>query len=229
MEIVFTETLGIVAQEYYPKPAEKTIPEWYQKITRGYPQGAKLTEAQMRTNGTIKRCMPVFDSMTAGYLLYTHADVYVTQKDNLPYYEWVTDDLIKFHAIEQAPNHPTANGAPYPKWINPFSIQTPKGYSVLITAPKHRESVFTILDAIVDTDTYFNCINFPFVLNDVKFQGYIPAGTPLAQVIPFKRESWKMKIGSEKELKQHNNAKNLLHSRFLGVYKNKFRAKKEFA
>jgi hypothetical protein len=228
MEITFTETLGTVPKEYYPTPASKKLPEWYQKMTRSYPIGALINEAQMRTNATIKKCMPVFDSMTAGYLFYTPADVYVTQKDGLPFYEWVTKEPIAFHPIEQAPTHPTANGAPYPKWLNSFSIKTPKGYSVLITAPKHRDSVFTILDAIVDTDTYHACINFPFVLNDVKFEGYIPAGTPLAQIIPFKRESWKMKMGSEKELKQHDNVKNLLHSHFHGVYKRVLRSKKEF-
>ena len=52
----------------------------------------------------------------------------------------------------------------------------------------HRESVFTIMDGIVDTDSYNALVNFPFFLNDWSYEGLIPAGTPMAQVIPFKRE-----------------------------------------
>ena len=65
--------------------------------------------------------------------------------------------------------HPLANDTDFPKWVNPYVIKTPPGYSVLITQPFHRESVFTILPGIVDTDKYKSQVHFPFVLKDNKW------------------------------------------------------------
>jgi hypothetical protein len=151
-------------------------------------------------------------------------------KKTNPHYEWPSLNPIDFHPIEQAPNHPSRNGhhVSYPKWINPWAIKTPPGYSTLFVQPFHRESVFTILPGIVDTDTYSNPVNFPFTLNDVEFEGLIPAGTPMAQVIPFKRESWEMSLGSEKELKEHEDILKSLRTKFFDAYKNQFRQVKEY-
>ena len=35
----------------------------------------------------------------------------------------------------------------------------------------------------------FEFINFPFVWNEPNFKGIVPAGTPLMQVIPIKRDT----------------------------------------
>jgi hypothetical protein len=92
----------------------------------------------------------------------------------------------------------------------------------------HRESPFTILDGIVDTDSYNAPVNFPFVLNDWGFEGLIPAGTPMAQVIPFKRESWQMEIGSQEEFEAQQKTTIHLRTSFFDSYKNKFRSPKEY-
>jgi hypothetical protein len=98
----------------------------------------------------------------------------------------------------------------------------------MFTAPVHRDSVFTILDGVVDTDTYTAPVNFPFVLNDIKFEGMIPAGTPMAQVVPFKRETWEMSIGDSEELIQQNKVSTLLRTKFFDSYKSQFRTVKEY-
>lgn len=148
----------------------------------------------------------------------------------LPYYEWANFGMIQFHAVEQAPNHPNRNGHSqvYPKWINPWAITTPPGYSVAFVQPWHRESAFTILPGIVDTDTYTAPVNFPFVLNDVTWKGLIPAGTPIAQVIPFKRDEWQMELGKEKELIDTSKVTTKLRTRFFDSYKSQFRQPKEY-
>jgi hypothetical protein len=92
----------------------------------------------------------------------------------------------------------------------------------------HRESVFTILPGIVDTDTYTASVNFPMVINDPNFEGLIPKGTPIAQVIPFKREDWQMKIGSKEELIEQNNITQKLQTKFFDRYKSMFWTKKEY-
>ena len=258
--ITFTNTFG-VPEEFSPKPASASVPIWYKDL-ESYISGTKKPDGTGGTSATIKRCMPVFDAITGGYVLYTYVDVYVSQKKidyadqtyyektgetklltpaqvkrkklppTAPYYEWPTFNPIQFHPHSQVPQLPGKgnkhDSISYPKWINPWSIKTPKGYSVLFTQPMHRESPFTILDGIVDTDLYTAPVNFPFVLNDWSFEGLIPAGTPMAQVIPFKRESWHMAIGKEKDLKDQQKITTHLRTSFFDSYKTKFRAPKEY-
>ena len=240
-QITFTNTMG-VPEEFSPKPASSFVPDWY-KDMESYIGGEKKPTGEGMTTGTIKRCMPVFDAITGGYILTTYADVWVSQKPTfnedgtptdktVPWYEWPSFGPIQWHPVEQAPNHPNKGdlptGASYPKWINPWSIITPPGYSTLFTAPMHRDSVFTILDGVVDTDTYNAPVNFPFVLNDWKIEGLIPAGTPMAQVIQFQRETWDMKIGAQTELETQNKVTTKLRTRFFDSYKSQFRQVKEY-
>lgn len=148
----------------------------------------------------------------------------------VPHYEWANFGIIQFHPIEQAPNHPNRNGhqLSYPKWMNPWAIKTPPGYSTLFVQPFHRDSPFTIMPGVVDTDVYTPAVNFPFVLNDSSWEGIIPAGTPIAQVIPFKRDSWKMEVGQEKDIVDQGKIAIKLRTRFFDSYKNQFRQPKEY-
>lgn len=229
MDIIFTDKyqLGDVIET--PKPASAWIPEWYKNI-ESYPNGGKIPSLDGKyASSTVKKCMPVFDSITAGYIITSPADVYVRQVDGQPYYNWSGYDSIQFHSAIQTKGHPaTKDGFDSPKWINPWGIKTPKGYSVLFVQPFHRESVFTILPGVVDTDTYTNPVNFPFVLNDPKFEGMIPAGTPIAQVIPFKRDSWKMKLGGAEEVKEQNKIISKMETVYYDKYKRFWWNRKEY-
>lgn len=240
--IIFTDTIGI-PKEFLPKPADSSIPDWYKQLD-SYIGKEKKPSGEGVTTATIKRCMPVFDAITSGYILYTYTDVFVSQKavinteliepkvETVPWYEWPSYGPIQFHPVQQAPTHPRrttlTNESSYPKWINPWSIKTPPGYSVLFVQPMHRQSLFSILEGVVDTDKYDAPVNFPFTLNDWKFEGLIPAGTPMAQVIPFKRESWEMSMGNEVDQKSQGTTSRLLRTRFFDSYKSQFRQLKEY-
>lgn len=193
-----------------------------------YIGGQKAPDGGGNSKATIKKCIPVFDAITAGYIIVSPADVFVSIKEGQQYFEWAALDLIAFHPIEQAPNHPDRKPFAYPKWTNYWAVKTPKGYSTLFVQPFHRESVFTILPGIVDTDTYTAPVNFPMVINDPFFEGLIPKGTPIAQVIPFKRESWNMVFGNHEDLKYQANIANKLKTRFFDRYKTMFWSKKDY-
>jgi hypothetical protein len=243
MKITFTNTVGFNIEE--PKPASKFIPEWY-KNTKSYLNDEKKPVGDGTTAATIKRCIPVLDAITGGYIITLPADVYVSIKEyeaqdaktkkkikNAPIvkeqtFEWASVGLISFHPISQAPEHPSVKPYAYPKFNNPWAIKTPKGYSTLFVQPFHRESVFTILPGIVDTDIYTSPVNFPFVINDPDFEGYIKQGTPIAQVIPIKRDEWNMEIGDSEDYIQQNAITQKLQTRFFDRYKNMFWDKKEY-
>jgi hypothetical protein len=210
-----------------PQPASAFIPDWYKNV-ESYMGGKKITNGNGGTTATIKKCMPVFDAITVGYIITLPADIMVTLKEGNQYFEWANFGLISFHPIEQAPEHPLRKPHQYPKWNNPWSIKTPKGYSTLFVQPFHRESVFTILPGIVDTDIYTAPVNFPFVINDPNFEGLIPKGTPIAQVIPIKRDVWKMEFGKQEELNEQANITVKLQTKFFDRYKNMFWERKEY-
>jgi hypothetical protein len=226
VDIVFTNTLGYKNIEP-PTPATKMLPDWYKEMD-SYLNGEKLTTGVGINTGTIKRCMPVFDAIVAGYIITLPADVAVYLKDGEQRFHSADFNLIDFHPIEQAPTHPVKNKFIYPKWINVWSIKTPPGYSTLFVTPMHHSLPFTILPGIVDTDKYTAPVNFPFVINDINFEGIIPKGTPIAQVIPFKRDPWEIKIGGFEEMQEQTDVSNILKTKFFDRYKNAFRSSKEY-
>ena len=231
--IKFTDTIG-VPKEYCPVPASKIIPEWYKNL-ESYIGEEKKPNGTGGTNITAKRCMPIFDAITSGYIILTHTDLWVSQRPDengkmQPAYEWPNFGALGHHAKEQLPDHPDGAGHEfiYPKWRNAWAIATPPGYSTLFISPLHRETPIMVFPGVVDTDTYNAPVNFPFVLRDSKMDGLIPAGTPIMQVIPFKREEWQMEIGGAKELQEQENMINRIRSVFFDSYKKQFRQPKEY-
>lgn len=74
----------------------------------------------------------------------------------------------------------------YLKLVSPYYIKTPKGYSVLITGhPMYPRKEFVVVPGIVNTDSYHTVNVVLNVLTPNEF--YVAQGTPIAQVIVFKR------------------------------------------
>jgi hypothetical protein len=230
-KITFTLPFGDegILKEHYPIPAEKHIPKWYKNIVSYYD---KKNGFQKRETETVKRCMPVFDAFTAGYLLILHTDLTISyDEDNNVNFNWAQDtqDAITFHPGFQLVGYKgldMSQGAP--KLRNPWSIKTPKGYSCFFMPPVHHEKIgIRILEGYVDTDTYIAPVQFPFLV-DEGFEGDIPAGTPIAQVIPFKRDSFKMEIGGIKERTSVAQTNKKLRSVWINGYRNFFRQEKNY-
>jgi hypothetical protein len=120
--------------------------------------------------------------------------------------------LNGFRFTNNAPNKMVA------KAMSPWSIKTPKGWSVLIkNVSNNYENDITIFEAVIDTDTYNYNINFPFFWTGTKKGIFdIDAGTPFAQVIPFKRSD------SIKHIVSDRKPKSFYYSHFLDTYKKVF-------
>ena len=212
-----------------PVPASKMLPEWYKKMP-SY-SGVKKEFTADGVNGTIKRCMPVFDMATSGYNIVLPCDVLVTLDAlGLPSFTWsiewklVTEhDLIQLSTLK-IPDEFIPRAF---KWANPWIITTPKGWSTMFLPPSYNDdAVFQILPAIVDTDQFELSVQFPFFLRK-GFEGVIKAGTPIAQVIPFKRESWEAEYTTAPA--GHKMKTLQKHSRFFeNRYKRTFWNKKEY-
>jgi hypothetical protein len=185
-----------------PYPAKNNIPEWWKKMSpfipdKDNPEGKLLSIRNMRNNLSPKKCMPMLDAITGGYIIPLWCDVQVTntaedkEKEYLPVIYWkatkeVFEDNIDGSFMLEIPE---GYDKMIFKFINLWCIKTPPGYSVRISAPiANNDSPFRAFDAVVDTDKY-DALPIPMLLKE-GFEGLIPRGTPMIQVVPFKREGW---------------------------------------
>lgn len=216
-----------------PVPAKKMLPEWYKNIDSYVGKERKPVELPVGvlSPSTIKRCMPVFDVLTSGYIIKAPQDIYIDEVNGSLKYYWAStlmDDIISFHAYDQVKGHPMVEEhMSVAKFTSPWSIKTPKGYSCLFIPPVHRNNIITIFPGIVDTDQYNVPVEFPFTLTDPNFRGMIPIGTPLVQVIPFKRENWNM-VFEQQTITEYNKSLFRIGNTFFDKYKNKAWSRKEF-
>lgn len=182
-----------------PRPAISALPEWY-KTKKPLLDGEKKFKvfSDGLKNATIKRCNPFGDALGAGYFIFLENDLQVTFEDGVQVLAWPRggENYIGQHSLGQISEELIPKNYSKQPWKfkNYWGIETPAGYSTLFVHPLNRtELPFIILDGVVDTDSYKQPVNFPFLLRK-DFEGIIEAGTPIAQVIPFKRESWESEI-----------------------------------
>ena len=215
-----------ISNETFDKPQKTSslLPDWYKKQPK-YISGKMEVGENGNPNHTIKACMPIFDMLTAGYTITLPADVYFDGNGQI---KWSTDILsaVESHDKVQFSEMSTPEGYEKNiafKFIQPWIIKTPPGYSTMFIHPTYQPDLpFYTLPAIVDTDKHPIMINFPFFLKQ-GFSGIIPYGTPIVQVIPFKRDNWKSKFSvsdkSQEELFQY--AKRKLANRYKTFYRTK--------
>jgi len=184
-----------------PVPAVTGLPEWY-KAKKPFLGESKKHQAFSNDtkNVTVKWCNPFGDALGAGYFIVLENDVQIRQVDGTQEFLWFRggDGFIGSHSKEQISPDLIPEGYSDEPWkfMNFWGIETPPGYSCLFTHPLNRtELPFLTLSGVVDTDDYNLPVNFPFLIKN-DFEGIIEAGTPIAQVIPFKRESWKSEIAA---------------------------------
>ena len=229
--VKFIDHTGYVAEEFYPRPARLDLPDWY-KRSPSYIEGKRRVfddGGEIATASTIKKCMPLYDAMSIGYLLYTPADIDVSiDEDGHRLYQWPSHGL-EFHNRRQLVDYPliqtTGN---IPKIVTPWIVTTPPGYSCHFLPPAHRQTQMRIFEGVVDTDRYPQPVNLPFQLVDEDFVGLIPAGTPMAQVIPFRRDSYTMEVIPSADEKELQRTFHRLRATFFNGYKDRFWSPKDY-
>lgn len=115
----------------------------------------------------------------------------------------------------------------YPNW----APSVPEGYSVMYLHPINRFDLpFITTSAIIDNDKMDTSGLVPFFVKK-DFEGTIPAGTPYMQLIPYKREDWKMEKNfySKVELEdRHDKQSKKFRTKDGGAYKLTVRSLKKY-
>lgn len=177
-----------------PVPSIKAMPDWWKRISKY----ANLPgEDPDRRAVTVKQCGPTLDALGAGYLIKLWADIKVyyengEQKisffiENPPLSQWDSRQVSEFEIPEGFNNNVY-------KYNHGWVIKTPRNWSTLFINPiGYKNLPFKTIEGLVDTDILKTDINCPIVIKK-DFEGIIPRGTPIAQIIPIKRAKWKSEI-----------------------------------
>lgn len=185
--IRFHATPANRANSPHPYPASRGVPQWLRRTPM---------DLEKENWSTVKRCAPFLEAMTAGYIIPLAEDCSIVRDSDGRMHATSEHQIVVGHGANQYAESPFSH-QPVAKFINPWLVVTEPGYSTLFIAPINRwEIPFFPLSGVVETDTYYNHINFPAICTmapGTKFQ--LPKGTPVIQAIPFRREQWKLEIG----------------------------------
>jgi hypothetical protein len=215
-----------------PIPAVQGLPDWFKALPHTAFNATTQGESQ-----TVKRCPPFIDAMTYGFLIPLPCDLTVENGE----FSWDFDppvnsvdnfvrSPIAFHDSSQVAGTPFHEEDRFAiKFNNFWSIEAPPGYSILFTHPVNRADLpFTTLTGLVDSDLYHDSrVNFPAHWHAMNFNGVLPKGTPIAQCMPVKRESWRVDVEalSDDDVARLREVARAI-DREAGVYRHQFRANK---
>lgn len=215
-----------------PAPAGDALPDWLRSMPSDV-DAPSLGGAAVRT---LKHCPPVIDALSTGVMIPLATDLHVA--DGEITWDWdppiLEDALIArapvgLHVPEQA------TGAPFRlatnavvKFMNFWTLEAPEGWSLQFTHPLNREDLpFRALSGVVDGDLFRDgYVHFPALWTDPAFEGTLPKGTPVAQVIAFPRAGQGLEISemSGDEIARNRDVQRSLNTA-RGVYRKQFRAR----
>ena len=233
-------------KEDYPIPVKLNIPEWYKKLehsvlnrtikgcmpfldtlTSGYllkmPQDFYVRHNVDNKNIKGENFKDSFQTFGLHEMTQSLYKGFINLNSGL--------DVHPIKQLGEAPFIEKNKNLPLYKILNPWKIKTPKGYSCLFVPPlNNSDDRFSIIPGIVDTDTFPLEVNFPIVINGDKYpvlETTIKKGLPYVQIIPFKRDKWKMTT-KPSEKKEIQNSKIFYGLKLLNTYKDKYWNKKSW-
>jgi hypothetical protein len=211
-------------------PASKLIPDWYKNTPVEIPEIGEYTKPH---TPTIKRCMPVLDYMTTGYIIRATYETHVQeQMDNNFMHGFGSrardhEKVIAKHPWYQAPFTRDGKKSHYLKLNQPWHIKTPPGYSCMIFDPYyHLRKEYSFFPGVVDTDNHDEPIGLVGLIKEKEF--IIKPGDPLVVVFPFKREDWVMTSEFRENEYDKSSFKYRLSTYWSGMYQKLFHVKKSF-
>jgi hypothetical protein len=216
-----------------PFPASQAIPIWWREAspyfkTPNDPDGKKIIVQDRESNATFKKCTPMLDLLSSGYVVPLWSDIQVKLENGLPSISWrMKKDVFHLHNGEGV-EIPNGYQETQFKFLNQWVPKLPKGYSALIIAcPGYPNTPFRAMQAIIDYDKTTHPLSVPMFLKE-NFEGIVEKGTPMFQIIPFKRNNWQSKFSFLKEDQYYINQDRDVKSTIVNNYVRNFWEKKSY-
>ena len=179
-----------------PVRAGKCVPDWFRRL----PREMGLTDAHGLPGLTVRACLPVADAMSLGWIIPLPVDIYVRTDPATGQVQFDCPADAPLSPLD--PHHPGQIGADGPgpfagtmplKFINPWRVVLPAGWSAAFVHPlNHFELPFTVFNGAVDCDALDVPVNIPFLWTGAPGDHHLPAGTPIAQIIPYERAAQRL-------------------------------------
>ena len=175
-----------------PYPASRGVPQWLKDMPMERPVAQATPQGQVAVQApTVKQCPPFIEAMTVGYVIPLAGDATFTMNADGSLHVSATGRFVETQHPAQVQGSPI-QGLPIVKFMNPWVVKTPPGYSTLFTPLLNQFGFpFAVMSGLVETDTYYRPVHFPSGCLLRPGQSVtLPRGTPIAQAIPVRREEW---------------------------------------
>lgn len=214
-------------------PASSCLPDWYRRTHTGVDE---MTPPGVLPNRfTFKACMPFGDAMRNGYVQTTWTDMMIdTTVEHPPFLQRTQVEMVSVRESQQSGSYIPKDADLIDKvefvWKMPWLPVMPKGWSVLITHPLNRFDLpFTVTSGIIDADKFHHAPfgNVPFYMKR-NYKGIIPAGTPMYQIVPIRREhTWRASF-SKSSTTDIRKRETRISRHLTGAYRDNFWTPKRF-
>ncbi|MFP1632539.1 hypothetical protein ACLB6G_12440 [Zhengella sp. ZM62] len=231
MKITLTCLPGYEDRLRRPCAATGSLPSWVRALP-AKARSAVLDGGEVRT---VKQCPPFLDAMRSGILFPLACDVRV--RNGIFEWDWdlplhplarMTRSPLGFHAPEQAAGVPGVDPQSFAvKFNNFWTVGLPEGWSMLFIHPVNRLDLpYRTLSGLVDCDHWRDgFVHFPALWTEPDFEGVLPAGTPVAQGFPVRRETLELDFQTmdDAALSRHLEVQDSLQAE-PGLYRKAYRA-----
>ncbi|MAS91603.1 MAG: hypothetical protein CMO55_00280 [Verrucomicrobiales bacterium] len=183
-----------------PAPATKYIPRWFRGMDTHYNRVTDFQtfpkELKIRQNSTVKQCPAIIDFLRTGYVLPLWCDYSITfRKDGT--FSWQTPNeefALLSHPRKQYETMPNEGFKAEVKFVSPWYCRTSPGYSIrVLPCYYHFDHLWAAMPGIVHSDQHHTThINALFQMEEGQI--ILPRGTPMAYIVPFRRERYDLDI-----------------------------------
>lgn len=213
-----------------PVPASRGLPDWL----RAMPSDAMSEVLGGEVVRTVKHCPPFIDALAMGLLIPLATDL--TVRGGEIGWAWdppvlpdapITRAPVGLHVPEQATGMPVdLDGRIVIKFTSYWTLEAPEGWQLLFTHPFGRPDLpFRTLTGLVDADSFrLGYVHFPALWTGGDWEGVLPAGTPVAQVVPVPRDrpGLETRAMTQAEIAESRALQEALQAQ-TGVYRRDFR------
>lgn len=182
-----------------PVLAKSVSPDWWKQMKFSeYNRGNLIT--------TIRACPAMDDWLKSGWYVLANRDIEVIMYDGQSVTKETLESGERHGPRIVSPSHPSnqalgsfeylGKNAPVKdafKMRNPWNVKTPPGYSCFYLDPfLFQNEYFATWQGIIDTDKFnTNQDNSQIIFYPkVNHSFIIKKGTPMCQIIPYKRDTW---------------------------------------
>lgn len=234
-------------------PAYKHQYEWVKRATKNFKESGTLTD-KVDTNQLLpflsklnvrhtSKCPGIINLKSKGFIVRTHSDIHLKIKEGS--YEWNTpsdwtamsdghcEDTITHHFEDSLHQFMTD----WPKdtlniilKINlPWYVKIPKDYELIMIDPFYKDDYrFTVCPGLFEPDLGLAKLNVPIYWHSTDGEFMIKAGTPIAQLIPIKKENVDFEVTNKNDDKDFSKQIRLMQLKFQEGFTRNYNKVREF-